>query len=128
MIDNFAGGHIVSGTSAQSVAFGPTSGITRDPNGDLVVCDFSNHVIRRINADWNRFKRSQAQGFLGYGGDGGLATAALLRGPAFPKYDAAGNLYFGDNGRIRRVDTSGVIRTVAGRALWGRSAPAAQLF
>ena len=118
MIDNFAGGHIVSGTSAQSVAFGPTSGITRDPNGDLVVCDFSNHVIRRINAD-GTVQTIAGTGIPGYGGDGGLATAALLRGPAFPKYDAAGNLYFGDNGRIRRVDTSGVIRTVAGTGIMG---------
>jgi sugar lactone lactonase YvrE len=50
-----------------------------------------------------------------YGGDGGPATSAYLNGPLGIAVDAAGNLYFSDsyNSRIRKVDTSGIITTVA---------------
>jgi sugar lactone lactonase YvrE len=55
-------------------------------------------------------------GVTGFGGDGGPATAALLNFPAAPVYDSAGNLYFADqaNHRVRRIDSSGIIATVAG--------------
>ena len=51
MIDTFAGGHTPSGVPAQNVALNEMSGITRDPAGNLVFCDDSNNIIRRINAD-----------------------------------------------------------------------------
>jgi uncharacterized protein (TIGR03437 family) len=119
-IDTFAGGHIRSGVSAQNVAFGFITGITRDPKGDLVFCDSSNNVIRRIQAD-GIIQTIAGLGIPGYSGDGKAATRALLSNPAFPKYDAAGNLYFADvdNFRIRRIDTSGVISTVAGTGIPG---------
>ena len=52
----------------------------------------------------------------GFGGDGGPATEAKLNAPAGLAFDAAGNLYIADQGndRVRRVDTEGVITTVAG--------------
>ncbi len=120
MIDTFAGGHVVSGVSAQNVAFGIISGITRDPKGNLIFCDSSTNVIRRVNAD-GTIQTIAGTGIPGFGGDGGAATAALLRGPAFAKYDAAGNLYFVDTGnyRIRRIDISGNITTVAGTGIYG---------
>ena len=52
----------------------------------------------------------------GYAGDGGPATQALLRSPRGLAFDAEGNLYIVDafNDRIRRVDVTGRIATVAG--------------
>ena len=72
----------------------------------------------------------------GFGGDGGLATAAQLSGPAGVALDGVGDLFIADagNSRIRRVDAvSGVITTVAGNGGYGFSgdgglATAAQLF
>jgi uncharacterized protein (TIGR03437 family) len=116
LIDTFAGGHVVSGAPAQNVALG-ASGITRDPNGNLVFCD-GNHVIRRINAD-GTVQTIAGTGIPGFSGDGGPAVSALLDYPAYPKYDTAGNLYFVDNNRIRRIDTSGTITTVAGTGILG---------
>ena len=120
MIDTFAGGHVPSGVSAQSVAFGVITGVTRDPKGNLVFCDSTTNVIRRINSD-GTIQTIAGTGIPGYGGDGGPAVSALLNNPAFAKYDAAGNLYFADNGsfRIRRIDTSGTITTVAGTGIPG---------
>ena len=67
------------------------------------------------------------------GGDGGPATQARID-PEDVAVDAAGNLYIADfdNNRIRRVDTSGTITTVAGDGSAGFSgdggpATAAQL-
>ncbi len=52
----------------------------------------------------------------GYNGDGILATKALLNGPNGVVGHGGGNIYIGETGnhRIRRVDASGFINTVAG--------------
>ncbi len=51
-----------------------------------------------------------------YAGDGGPATLALLNGPLGLALDRANNLYVADtlNGRIRKIDPSGAISTIAG--------------
>ena len=45
-----------------------------------------------------------------------MAVRARLKYPQGMALDAAGNLYFADNGnhRIRKVDASGIMRTIAG--------------
>jgi sugar lactone lactonase YvrE len=49
-------------------------------------------------------------------GDGGSATAAKLRGAAALASDSAGDLFISDDEgqRVRKVDTAGIITTVAG--------------
>jgi uncharacterized repeat protein (TIGR01451 family) len=55
-------------------------------------------------------------GSMGYGGDGGPATGAMLSGPVGVAADGAGNFYIADvnNGRVRKVTPAGTITTVAG--------------
>ena len=55
-------------------------------------------------------------GESGFGGDGGPATEAQLRRPDGVAVDGAGNLYIADgrNNRIRKVDSTGTIITIAG--------------
>jgi len=99
-----------------------------DSAGNLYVSD-SLCVIWKINSNGDgTIVAGTAWGF-GYGGDGGPATQALLFIPAGVAVDAAGNLYIADwlNERIRKVDTNGVITTVAGngtQAFSGDGGPA----
>ena len=58
----------------------------------------------------------------GNGGDG-AATNASLNFPFGVAVDAMGNLFIAETGnqRIRKVDTNGIITTVAGNGIWGYS-------
>ena len=49
-------------------------------------------------------------------GDGGQATSVALETPSAVAVDASGNLYIADknDNRVRKVNTSGIITTVAG--------------
>jgi len=60
-------------------------------------------------------------GSTGYSGDGGQATSAALSDPRGLITDAAGNAYFCDrsNHAVRKIDTSGIITTVAGTGVSG---------
>ncbi|MFB3776649.1 MAG: hypothetical protein ACE141_03530 [Bryobacteraceae bacterium] len=94
---------------------GSVSGMVLDDSGRLVFSDETYHVVRRLDTDG--FVRTLAGlGTAGFGGDDDDATDALLRSPRGLAYDDAGNLYVADgaNCRIRRIDSEGVITTVAG--------------
>ena len=58
----------------------------------------------------------------GSSGDGGPATKAGIGFPKGVAIDSAGNVYFADalNGRVRKVDTIGIISTCAGRRVHPR--------
>lgn len=60
-------------------------------------------------------------GTAGFTGDGGAATSAELNYPTGIAFDSSGNLYIADhiNHRIRKVDTSGNITTIAGDGTLG---------
>ncbi len=62
-------------------------------------------------------------GDVGHSGDNGPATSAWLDSPNSVAVDSSGNLYIADtsNNCIRKVDTSGIITTVAGNGTEGYS-------
>lgn len=113
LVDTVAGGKIRSGVPMQDVAFPQVNGVTWDPSGNLVFGDYSHDLIRRIRPN-GIVETIAGTGVSGYGGDGGPATSALLHGVGMTQYDGAGNLYFASDFRIRRIDTHGVITTIAG--------------
>ena len=97
-----------------------------DAGGNLYIADTNNHRIRKVSAG-GLIATVAGNGIAGSSGDGGPATAASLRSPYGLALDAAGNLYIADtyNSRIRMVDTSGTIATVAGTGVPGQSADGA---
>jgi sugar lactone lactonase YvrE len=106
---------IAGGGVAGPVLNYPTS-VALDSEDSIYVSDWSGFV-RKIWAGGGAVNTVAGNGTLGYGGDGGRATGAVIGRSITVALDAAGNIYIadGDNNRIRRVDaTTGIITTVAG--------------
>jgi len=117
---NYGGGG--DGGPATAATFRALRGVAVDSSGNLYIADKSSHRIRKV--DTNGIITTVAgNGYLGFEGDGGPATEARLHDPEGVAVDSSGNLYIADTGseRIRRVDTSGIISTVAGNGLGGYS-------
>lgn len=86
-----------------------------DSLGNIIISDSLNHRIRKIDLQGN-ISTIVGDGNAGFFGDDGLATSAQLNNPLGLAVDGDGNLYVADtlNHRIRKVDVSGIITTVAG--------------
>ncbi len=77
--------------------------------------------IRKINTA-GIISTIAGAGAPGYSGDGGLATAAAISFTGGIRTDAAGNIYFPDKSHhIRKINTSGIITTIAGTGVAGYS-------
>ncbi|HEX7414679.1 MAG TPA: T9SS type A sorting domain-containing protein [Bacteroidia bacterium] len=93
-------------------------GVAFDVNtNNLYIADLAHRCIRMVD-NTGIISTVAGNGTWGYSGDGGQATAAELALPYGVAVDAAGNLYIADTynsvGRIRMVNTSGIISTIAG--------------
>lgn len=90
-----------------------------DDAGDLLIADPQYNRIRKVTPDG--IINTIAGG--GSGGDGGLATAALLSGPTGVAVDGQGNVYIAEpaSNRIRMVNPGGIISTIAGTGMAGFS-------
>ena len=97
-------------------------GVAVDNTGNLYIADRGNHRIRRVDRS-GTITTVVGTGERGFGGDGGPAVAAQLNEPTRVALDTSGALYITDRGnhRIRRVDGSGIVTTVAGNGEIGFS-------
>ena len=113
-ISTVAGGAAPSNVAAMLDLPGVTSAI-EDPTGTyLYVASPDSYYIFKITLSTEKATVIAGKGYQGYSGDGGPATKATLGGPTSLVLDPAGNLYFVDLQKIRKIDTSGIITTYAG--------------
>lgn len=130
---NGTSGYSGDGAAATAATLYLPYEMTIDPSGNLYIVDQDNNAIRKINTA-GVISTFAGTGVFGYSGDGGPATAAQVYYPTGITSDAAGNIYIADRGNnlIRKVNTSGIITSVAGTNFFGYSgdggpATAAQL-
>ena len=97
-------------------------GVVVDKFGYIYVSDYMNSRIRKIDR-FGIITTIAGTGASGYNGDGILASAAQTSKPLCIITDNAGNIYFGDtyNIRVRKIEVSGIISTVAGTGVPGFS-------
>jgi streptogramin lyase len=121
LITTFAG----TGSSGRSGEGGPASnaqlnnprGIFADHVGNVYIADTMNHRIMKVDPSGIITRVAGKANDGGYhNGDNGSATNAALNEPNGVAVDGLGNIYIADtkNDCIRKVDTSGIITTVAG--------------
>lgn len=126
-IANFAGG----GTSAADHIPATSAWLTNpvdialDSAGNLYIADNLGARVRKVNASTGEITTVAGNGIAGFSGDGGNALNASIR-PFALSVDTKGNLYVSDSPainyagsrsashRIRKVDASGTMNTIAG--------------
>ena len=122
-IDTFAGrpAFVDGGPAVEAELYNP-AGVAVDGAGNLYIADSSNNGIRKVDST-GTITTIAGTGELGFSGDGGPAVEAELYYPAGVAVDSAGNVYIADTGnqRIRKVDSTGTITTIAGSGEFGFS-------
>jgi sugar lactone lactonase YvrE len=92
-------------------------GLALDAAGNLYIADSFNNVISKVDTSGviTLFAGTPTSGSF-EDGVAAVGANARIRNPQLIALDSAGNLYIADkeNNRIRKVDTKGVIRTIAG--------------
>jgi uncharacterized protein (TIGR03437 family) len=123
IISTVAGGNpyspfynIGNGQQATNAFLNSPSGVAVDAAGNIYIADTGNNEVRKVNAATGIISAFAGSTTGGFAGDGAAATSAQLHSPSAVTLDSAGNVYIADtaNNRIRKVNTSGIITTVAG--------------
>lgn len=129
-VGNGTFGYGSNGVSAVTANIG-AYGVTVDYAGNVYISDGS-FTVYKVNS-LGIITIYAGGNSLGYSGDGGLATQARLYGTMGIQADNTGNILIADynNYRIRKVDTSGIISTLAGNGIsgsFGNNVPATTAF
>ncbi|SFH10246.1 Chitodextrinase [Desulfotomaculum arcticum] len=129
-VNNGGTGYYGDGCPVINAKFSSPAKITFDSAGNLFIADVANNRLRVVVAvSGTQYGISMQAGYIytiagngtnGSDGDGGLATSAQVR-PGSIAFDRAGNFYVSGSYRIRKIDTSGIITTVAGTGTNGHT-------
>ncbi|MEO8182312.1 MAG: hypothetical protein ABI895_26045, partial [Deltaproteobacteria bacterium] len=118
--DGGPGENTAEGALGTTVALNHPTGLAIDRDGTLLVMAWHNHKLRELNPETLRAHIECGAG-PGFRGDGMPASQALFRQPSALELGPAGERYIVDqqNFRIRRIDASGIIDTIAGSGTQG---------
>jgi streptogramin lyase len=115
-----------NGSVSEATFNGPT-GVVVDSLGNIYVSDHNNHCIRKVDTTGNVSTLAGILGTLGF--QDGPAAQSLFNYPWGVAVDSSDNLYVSDhnNHRIRKIDSTGNVTTLAGSGSTGsQDGPAAQ--
>ena len=115
-IQGYNGDSIAASTAKLCWPFG----VATDNAGNLYIADACNNRIRKVNTA-GIITTIAGDGTMGFGGDGGPATAAQFHVVQGVAIDNSNNVYISDedNYRIRKVGIDGIINTIAGNGTEG---------
>jgi sugar lactone lactonase YvrE len=121
-VTTVAGGFVGDGRPANKASFQLPYMVVRDKSGNTYISDTYAQRVRKIDST-GTISAYAGTGIAGYNGDGGPATSATLQYPIGLALDPAGELVIADdfNNRVRKVDSSGNISTLAGNGIAGYS-------
>ena len=107
------------GRPAINASFNTTRSVAVDTAGNIYIADIYNTRIRKV--DTSGIISTITGGSYGFSGDGGPAVDAQISNSYGVNVDAIGNVYFVDtyNNRVRKIDTTGIISTIAGNGTGG---------
>ncbi len=109
-------GYMGDGGPATEARVGSPTSIRFDSRGNLHFSDSMYNVVRRVDAETGAITTVVGRGEQGFSPDGTLALEARLGGPFGVEVSKDGTIYVSDtkNHRVRMVDSSGRLQTVAG--------------
>jgi uncharacterized protein (TIGR03437 family) len=120
-------GYSGDGGPANSAGLIDPTAVALDSAGNIYEIESSGSRLRKIDASGiiNSICGNRGNGFSG---DGGAASLAMLNNPVGMAVDANGNIYIADtlNGRVRKIDNSLNISTVAGNGVFSYSGDGGQ--
>jgi sugar lactone lactonase YvrE len=96
--------------------------LSLNPNGSVIVGENFSYMIRLVGID-GHINTVAGTGKRGFSNDGGPANKADMDFPAAIARDAQGDFYIADwgNHRIRKINSKGIITTIAGNGNAGYS-------
>ena len=108
------------GGAATSAQLNGPFGVSVGISGNVYIADLYNNKIRIVNST-GIITTFAGTGTRGSSGDGGAAISAQLNGPEGVLVDISGNVYIADfdNHKIRMVNSTGIITTIAGTGARG---------
>jgi uncharacterized protein (TIGR03437 family) len=112
---HFSGEGTLAASASLNLSGLHPGGIAVDRTGNLFIADARNNRVRRVALN-GVISTIAGNGTAGFSGDGGPALSAGLNDPWGVAIDLNGNVLIADtsNYRVRKVDSSGLITTIAG--------------
>ncbi|MFD0674698.1 cadherin-like beta sandwich domain-containing protein [Cohnella sp. GCM10027633] len=120
IISTFAGsgirGYSGDGGAATDARLDRPSHLAFDGSGNLYIADMQNYSVRKVDKTSGKMSTVMGKGTQGYAMDGAVAADSHMGPPSGLAFDSLGNMYVSEGlySQVRKIDTSGIISTVAG--------------
>jgi len=113
-------GYNGDGIPATAAQLNYAGGVTVDSMGNIYIADDENHRIRMVDTQ-GIIHTIAGTGIAGFSPDGSLADTVKIGILWGIRIDNAGNIYYADSSRVRKINGTGIISTVAGNGIEGFS-------